>query len=146
MISVSEALALADRAWKKSRYNLRELPRTLQTIQLIGQLEFEVTLGGVLGWLTNSSGKYAPETSQALEAIGASQCAAIVRRILAFFPNSTPALEDAERVRQIESVLPLAGDAWRELGDALLEWPEDISRLLELYISAHESDFVSELA
>src|SRR4051812_18130285 len=89
MISVKDALNKADALWKQCGYDSNALPPIMKTVQLIGQLDFEVNLGGVLGWLTNSSGKYASETVSALDDIGARECAAIVRRILAFFPDGS---------------------------------------------------------
>ena len=138
---VERALKVTDDAWGKVGFDSRALPPTLQVVHLIDQLEFEVTLGGVLGWLTNSSGKYGPDTVKALEAIGAPKCAAIVREVLAFFPEGTPAFEDQERVRQILAVEDVAESHWSDLGDRLLAWPEDIYVLLEKFIAEHEADF-----
>ena len=86
-------------------------------------------------------GEYGPDTVKALETVGAHQCATIVREMLAFFPEGTPASEDRERVQQILAVEDVAESHWRDLGDRLLEWPDDIYALLEKFIAEHEADF-----
>ncbi len=141
MITVERALEIADDAWQKAGFDPRALSPTLQVVHLVGRLESEVILGGVLGWLINSSGHHGPATVKALEAIRAHQCASIVREILAFFPEGTPAAEDQERVRQILAVEDVAESHWSDLGDRLLTWPDDIYVLLQKFIEEHEADF-----
>jgi hypothetical protein len=135
-----QALEIADEACKRVGYDARALPPSLQVVHLIGRLNVEVILGGVLGWLINA-GEYGPDTAKAFDAVGAHQCASIVREILAFFPGGTPAIEDRERVRQIEVVEDVAEVPWRELGNRLLAWPDDIQVLLQRFIDEHEADF-----
>ena len=140
MVAMGRALEVADDAWEKAGFDSRALSPTLQVVHLIGRLEFEVALGGVLGWLTNM-GDYGPDTVKALETVGAHQCATIVREMLAFFPEGTPASEDRERVQQILAVEDVAESHWRELGNRLLTWPDDIYALLQKFIAEHEADF-----
>ena len=141
MITVERALKVADEACKKAGYNPRALPMPLQVVTLVGDLEFEIAQGGVVGWLINSSGPYGPDTVNAFEAVGAHQCAAIMREILAFFPEGKPSFDDAERIRQIDAVEVVAESHWRELGNRLLTWPDDIYVLLGKFIAEHEADF-----
>ena len=140
MKQVNYALKLASEAYKNANYDIWALPPTLRVVRLIDQLDFEVTLGGVLGWLVNM-GDRGPETTKALEAVGAYQCAAIVREIMAFFPEGSPAVKDQERVIQIMDVEDVAEPRWSELGDRLLSWPDDIYVLLQKFINEHEADF-----
>ena len=140
MVTVERALEAADDAWEKAGFNPQAISPTLQSVHLIGRLEFEVALGGVLGWLTNM-GEYGPETIKSFEAIGAHQCAAIVRAMLAFFPEGTPAIDCRDRMQQILAVEDVAEGDWRELGNRLLTWPDDIYALLEKFIAEHEADF-----
>jgi len=113
----------------------------MQVVHLIDQIGFEVMQGGVLGWLINSSGKYGPETAQAFEAVGAHQCAAIVRELMSFFTGGTLPPEEQERVQQILAVEEAARSRWRELSDRLLTWLDDIYVLLQKFIAEHEADF-----
>ncbi|MFS8070864.1 MAG: DUF4375 domain-containing protein [Byssovorax sp.] len=140
MIDPDDAIEFADNAWVKAGYDLRALQPALQVVQLINWLNFETILGGVYGWLINK-GYYGPDTARALETVGAHQCAAIVREILAFFPESTPTTNDRERVQQMEDIGEAGETSWRELGNRLLTWPDDIYALLEKFIAEHEADF-----
>ncbi|MEP7124966.1 MAG: DUF4375 domain-containing protein [Byssovorax sp.] len=141
MMNPDDAISFSNDVLKKVGYDRRALSSSLQVVHLIGWLDYEVTLGGVLGWLTNM-GEYGPDTVKALETVGAHQCAAIVREILAFFPNGTPASEDRERMQQILAVEDAAEVRWRDLADRLLEWPENIYVLLQNFVSEHEADFI----
>jgi hypothetical protein len=140
MMDPDDAIKFTNEALGKAGYDRRSLPPSLQVVHLIGWLDFEVNLGGVLGWLVNM-GEYGPDTVKALEAVGAHQCASIVREILAFFPEGTPAAENQERVRQIMEVEDVAESHWSDLGDRLLAWPDDIYVLLQQFIAEHEAEF-----
>ena len=140
MIDVDRALEIADQFWGKDGFDPRTLPMALQTIHLIGRLDSEVNLGGVYGWLINM-GEYGPDTVKALEAIGAQQCAAIIHAVLAFFPESAPAFDCRQRVQQMGDIGELGEKTWRELGNRLLAWPDDIHALLQQFVNEHESDF-----
>jgi hypothetical protein len=141
MIAYRDALKIIDNAARKARYDIGSLPWPIQVVYAVGQLDFEVTSAGVHGWLTNGSGRHAVETVKALDSIGATTCAGLVRRVLAFFPEGQPAFDDVERARQIEKVLSIAEPAWREVGDSLLEWPDDVDSLLRRYVEANADAF-----
>jgi Domain of unknown function (DUF4375) len=140
MISVDQAYEIAEVACKRLDYDRSLLPPTLQVVHLINWLNFEVHLGGVMGWIVNM-GDYGPATVKALETVGAHQCSSIVRQMLDFFPGGQPASGDQERVRQIMAIEDVAEPRWSELGDRLLAWPDDIHALLQRFINEHEADF-----
>jgi len=140
MVTVERALEIADDAWENHGFNVQSIAPPLQVIHLIGRLEFEVSLGGVYGWLINM-GEQGPDTVKALETVGAHQGAALVREMLAFFPEGTPASDCRERVQQMEDIGEIGESHWRELGNRLLTWPENIYALLEKFIAEHEADF-----
>jgi hypothetical protein len=137
---VDRALTVVTNTYKESGYDISALPPTLQVVHLIDQLDFEVAHGGVYGWLINQ-GAYGPDTVKALETVGAHQCAALVREMLAFFPECMPATDDQERVQQMEDIGEAGETSWRELGNRLLAWPDDIYVLLQQFIAEHEADF-----
>ena len=140
MVDVDRALEVADLSWGKEGFDPRSLPRALRTVHLIGRLDSEVNMGGVYGWLINM-GEYGPDTVKALEAVGAHQCATIVREILAFFAESSPAFDCRERTQQMEDIGETGEKAWRDLGNRLLAWPDNIYILLQQFINEHEADF-----
>ena len=138
---VNRALNVVRDAYKVTGYNVQALSPSMQVVHLIGRLDSEVAQGGVLGWLINSTGPYGPDTVKALEAVEAHQAASIVREILAFFPGGMPAFDDQERIRQITAVETVAESRWSELGARLLDWPDDVNKLLQNFVMAHEADF-----
>jgi len=140
VIDIDYAIKVTDDTWKKLGLDRKALSLSLRTVHLIIWLQTEVMIGGVVGWLVNM-GEFGPDTVEALEAVGAHQCATIVREILSFFPEARPAAEDQERVQQIMAVEEVAEPRWSELGDRLLAWPDDIYTLLQKFINDHEADF-----
>ncbi len=54
-----------------SEASFRQMPKLLQVVWLINELEKEVNNGGYLQFFTNSSGRYVDETFEALDLIGA---------------------------------------------------------------------------
>jgi len=140
MITIARALEAAEEACKKANYESRSLARPLQVVHLINWINFEIALGGVYGWLINM-GEFGPDTVAALETVGAHKCAAIVREILAPFPDGQPSHDDRERVQQMEDIGEAGEKRWRDLGNRLLAWPDDINALLQKFIDKHEADF-----
>lgn len=51
--------------------SFKNMPKQLQVVWLVNELEMEVNNGGYLQFFTNASGRYADETLEALELIGA---------------------------------------------------------------------------
>lgn len=140
MTDPDHAIEIADAACERVGFNVDLLPHSLRVVHLIGQLNVEVILGGAYGWLGNAGGQ-APDTAKALEAIGAHRCAAIVREMLSFFPGAMPSPDVMERSRQMEEIGEIGERSWRELGNRLLAWPDDINALLQRFINEHEADF-----
>lgn len=64
----TQKLRLAD---NYSEMSLRNMPKVLQIVYLINDLEMEVNNGGYLQFFTNSTGRFVDETLEALELIGA---------------------------------------------------------------------------
>lgn len=135
-----DAIEFVSDAWKKVGYDVRALPPSLQIVHLISWMSFEIAQEGVYGWLINT-GAHGPDTAKAFEAVGAHQCADLVREMLAFFPGGAPASDEKERVQQIEIIGEIGERSWNELRDRLLAWPDDIYVLLQKFIAEHESDF-----
>ena len=141
-IAYDRALELADAVVAAKGHDALRAPRAVQVVYLVGKLDFETTTGGVLQWLTNDSGLCATETVAALTEIGAVQCAGIVNRILAFFPSGAPSRDRTDRAAEVQRLLPVAKAAWRELGNSLLDWPDDVDALLRDYVERNAAAFV----
>lgn len=100
--------------------------------QLIGDLEAELSNGGFDQFFFNSAGDRTVETIAALEAIGATHTAGIVRAAAAKFPGGSPSADRATRQEQLESVSPDA-DAFEAEDEAFLEYRDDLESLLARY-------------
>jgi hypothetical protein len=140
MIPFEEALASADR--QVGERGVDHVSSVVRSVYLITQLDYEITLGSVLGWLTNTSGGYARETAQALDEIGATKCAEIVHQIISPFGANAPPLDDVARSVEVQRLVPANDKFWRKLADQLLEWPDDVDRLLREFVQRHETEFV----
>ncbi len=135
-------LRLADRVVVRHGFDLAAVPHPIAVVYLVGQLEFEVASGGVLQWLTNSSGREAPATAAALREIGAAACAEIVDQIIATVVPAPDFRDDADRSRAVRLESVGAQSAWRELADDLLDWPDDVDILLRRFVGANAEAFV----
>jgi len=63
------------------RNSIEELPEMLRIIIWIIDFDTELTMNGILGFLENSSGRYLSETVAALQLIGATKDAALLKEI-----------------------------------------------------------------
>jgi hypothetical protein len=140
--SAKHPVDIASEVVRAHDFDLERVSPPIRSVYLISRLEFEITLGSVEGWLTNSSGRWAHETVAALEEIGAARCAALVREMLRWLPAA--ALRDeTDRMRAVRSAKPRAEDAWRRAADELLEWPDDLEMLIAQYAAKHPRDVPS---
>jgi Domain of unknown function (DUF4375) len=136
-------LSIADTVVAAAEYDLAEVPWAVRVVYLISQLEFEVAVGGVAQWVTNRSGRCAAETVDALEEIGAFTCANLVRAMLASFGPAPDWTDEAWRADRVARSTPEQWSLWSRLGDALLQWPDDVNALLVAFVERHGSQFIA---
>jgi hypothetical protein len=79
----------------------RSLSGVEQVCVCVDQIDFEVHLGGFLGYFHNSAGDLATDTVSALEAVGATSCADALRRARTLFPGGQPSSNRQKRVEQM---------------------------------------------
>jgi hypothetical protein len=138
-VTYEEALTFADA--EVLRLGHEHVAWPVLVMHLIGKLDFEITCGGVVQWLGNTSGGYTRETIKALEEIGARRCAEIVRQIVAPFPGGVPLADEVARTAQVVDLDPNHYPMWNRLADELLEWPDDVDQLLRAHFAAHAAAF-----
>lgn len=108
-----------------------EIPMTAENIkQLIYDLEGEINNGGFDQFFFNSAGDQTQETIDALEKIGATHTAEIVKRAAAKFPNGMPSPDRGIRQEQLDLVSP-DSDAFEAEDKAFLEYVDDLESLVE---------------
>ena len=115
-----------------------------QRLLLLSQLRSETLNGTVEQYLTNSSGDHLNAALSALEDVGASECAAVLREVCAWFPESQPSQDREARCRQLfdfQSQHPEHEAEVRRITDDLAA---HFPRMLELLV-AHLRDHATEL-
>ena len=99
----------------------------------VWQLEAEVNNGGFAQYYFNSAGDLAAEAPAALEAIGATHTAGIVRGANAVFPAGPPREQDA-REELLDSI---PAEAFAPFDEGFLAYTDDLSSLLYAYVQSH---------
>ena len=103
----------------------------------VGQIEN----GGFDQFFYNSSGSFAREAASGLEAIGAIEKAAVVKRALALFPDSLPPRDRDERIAVLDSISETGDeDVFDSLNEEFYAIPENVDALLAAYIESHDGE------
>lgn len=136
------AIALSDLVFPRyDRDGFAALTPAERVAYCVDAVEREVNNGGFRQFFDNSSGDTALDTVAALEAIGAPQAAALVRRAIAVFPGGEPPADRDERCALMETLPASAEDEWMALGDEYYTYPDDLTTLLRRYAESHRGDF-----
>ncbi len=104
-------------------------------MHLITALDFELSCGGMLQWLINQTGGYVVETIGALLEIGTVESARRLAQILSTFPSAKIPTDELERAKLVNELAPAMFLRWREIANAVLDWPEDTHTLLERFVA-----------
>jgi hypothetical protein len=105
-----------------------------EVVDLIDAVEGEVNNGGFHQFFYNNAGDNTMETIQALETIGATKMADIVRRAAAMFPGGVPPKDRFARQDVLLETFPRA-EAFESLNDEFFAYPDDLARLRAQYES-----------
>ncbi|MCZ7678420.1 MAG: DMP19 family protein [Sandaracinaceae bacterium] len=135
---------------------MADLSRLLSIVMLVVDFQVEVEMVGMVDFLGNSTGRYARETAEALERIGCTSEAEILREILRIAEGvgMTHAAIQAERsklpVWTVTSFAATHGPAWEEPARAIealghqIDCGQVLSQL-ERWAADHEDDLRSDL-
>jgi hypothetical protein len=130
------------------RDRLREMPAAFRVPMLVIDFDTEVHMQGIYGFLENSTGRYLDETIDALEAIGAQETPATMKRIRAIL---APHLDPAKRAVGNTHIAALWAEGGEVIGDAIEaqarrlyvylppQEREDIFAMLELFIEKNRA-------
>jgi hypothetical protein len=113
---------------KKGRRLSRE-----RIVRLIETFDGEVNNGGFDQFFHNSAGNETAEMIQALEIIGATKVASILKRAAKKFPGGMPPKERTTREDLLQSISPNT-QAFSDLDKEFYSSPEDLAGLLEKYM------------
>lgn len=113
------------------KHGLEILSEKNRILFFVGYLIDQLCNGGTLMVYYNPSGKYTPQMAIALDKIGASRAATVVREINAMFVGGAPATDREEREQQIKLLPRKASTLGAELERLFDEWePDRGTRLL----------------
>jgi hypothetical protein len=101
--------------------------------RLIDAVEGEVNNGGFDQFFFNYAGNEAAQIVQALDAVGASKTAAIVRRACAKFPGGMPPIEWSVRQGVLLDVVSPDAEAFEQEDADFLAYEEDLGALVAAY-------------
>jgi hypothetical protein len=107
----------------------------------VWNLEGEVYNGGFEQYYHNPSGDYAAEAVGALQAIGATETAMIVKRTNAIFGERGPSPDGATRQRQLIALSDASKKTMTKMDLEYVADSEKIFTLLETYVKANEIAF-----
>ena len=112
-----------------------------QTLFHVSCIFFEVDLGSFAGYYNNSAGNHASAAVAALEAIGAVQTAAIVRRANALFPGGNPSPDREEPAQQLKTVERESAELLDSITSEFYHRTgEDIDDLMEAFAVKHQQE------
>jgi hypothetical protein len=139
-IAVNHAGVMNSCDAKAQRLGLKRLTATERIVVLVSRANFEIELGGLDAFYYNSAGDEAVLTVDALEVVGATQAASILREANALFPGGSPPRDREKRFAGLEVVrklprCPLSSLEKKVGGDV----PDVFSRLCD-YIEAHAKE------
>jgi hypothetical protein len=126
------------RFWRVD-HNQLSFPETV--FGLIWELESEVNNGGFRQYFLNSTGAFVPRVTDPLNAVGATQTAALVQDALALLGDNVSWSDDAARRAMINSLSAQAREKLNKLDQVFyLSPPDDLTTLLYLYVDEHRAE------
>ncbi len=123
--------ALSD--WTEFGERLDAISPEAQVFYLCITLDEKVNSDGLYGFLMESYGRWAPETADALEAIGALRTANILRRAVALFPDGPFPRDYEEREKLLLDKNAPYSEECNKLDSEFYAFPDGM--LQDLYIS-----------
>jgi hypothetical protein len=156
----SLALRIYNPALRELRDDLRSLPAVLSIPILIIDLDTEVLINGILGFLENSTGLYLAETIEALETISAHNAAGALRTIQQIMTDYGVTVErlrrdfDGAQLYEITSFLEMHRDQLSPMAEQiehearklnLYNPAEPVFGLLETHLQGRREEFMAAL-
>jgi hypothetical protein len=133
MIDLDSEFARACAAFDGTNFD--ELSERDKILVTIWGLEADVNNGGFDQYFFNGSGDQAHFAPEALERIGASEMAAIVRKANSLFGENGPPADSDTRQGLLESLTERNEELFDDLDRQFYEYPNDLAALLAAYLS-----------
>lgn len=126
---------------KINRSGYESLSHPEKVLNSVYWLESEINNGGFEQYYFNSSGNYAIDTPAALEDIGASRTAKIVREANAVFPGGSPPRNRDDRTEILDQISEDIQERWDELDNQFLKYEEPLEELQINYMKLNKNEF-----
>jgi hypothetical protein len=97
--------------------------------------------GTIHQFFSNSTGSLARDALRGLEAFGAKQTAAILRKAISVFPEGKVPADFNERNALLAQITPQQEQLLSALTQEFYDSGEDVSGLADLYIKSHPTEF-----
>jgi len=117
------------------------LSKPEQIFFMIDQLEMEINNGGFEQYYGNSASDYAQDVPLALESIGASYTADLVRKGNSLFPNGLPSKIWPDRQVLLDNIIDDIRDQLDGLDNAFYEYKDPLGKLQREYIQKYKEHF-----
>jgi hypothetical protein len=125
------------RFWK---IEFDQLTEPEKVFMAVWELEAEVNNGGFDQYYWNSSGDIAYFASTALDAIGATKAAQLVREANSVFPNSQPPKDRTSRQQLVDKARDTLPERLNDFDQRFFEYPDDLTELLYDFVVAHRNE------
>jgi hypothetical protein len=119
---------------KRQHYGFEKLNDSERVVSLVSYFHYELEMGGIDGFYYNSAGDYAVETVWALEQIGATHAAKVLKRINALFSGGVPSKDQGTRQEDLERLCSQPDDPFEDLEEEFLSDEPGIWERLEKFI------------
>jgi hypothetical protein len=103
------------------RHGLESLSENNRLLFLVGYLVGELSNGGAGQFYMNPSARYTSEIAEALDTIGASKAAGLVREIDRLFPDGNPAAGQESRLQEFDMEFPPEAEPLGEELESILD-------------------------
>jgi uncharacterized protein DUF4375 len=123
--------------WKVS---YQELTAAEKVFVSVWELESEVNNGGFLQYFLNSSGDNAGNCFSALEKIGATNVASMVKEALTVFADSKPNPDAAIRRAQVENFSEKQKKFLEDLDQRFFKYPDNLTKLLFDFVTKNRNE------
>jgi hypothetical protein len=103
----------------------------------------EVNNGGIHQYFFNDAGQLAMDVLDGFTDIGAVEIAGIVRQAIDVFPQGVVPFEQRQRRSALEAIGPSGNAALDSLSEKFYDSKEDVSALLQSFVTANKSQYPS---
>lgn len=124
---------------------IKQLPKTLQMLFAMAQLEMEVDNGGFLQYFWNTNGEYVKKALAGFALIGAEEHANLVRKAVETYAQEKPRKETLTKRGALKAFQEAAEESCYEaFDDEYYELSDELEKIRATYFREHITEFLAE--